>query len=32
LQSAGIGSELADICEPAGIYEWRNGEGITPLA
>jgi flavoprotein hydroxylase len=31
LQSAGIGGELAQISEPADIYEWRNGEGTTLL-
>jgi 2-polyprenyl-6-methoxyphenol hydroxylase-like FAD-dependent oxidoreductase len=30
-QSAGIGPELAEISEPADIYEWRNGEGTTLL-
>jgi flavoprotein hydroxylase len=30
-QSAGIGDELAEISEPAGIYEWRNGDGTTLL-
>ena len=31
LQSAGIGDELAGISEPADVYEWRNGEGVTLL-
>ena len=31
LQSAGIGTELAEISEPADIYEWRNGDGTTLL-
>jgi flavoprotein hydroxylase len=30
-QSAGIGDELADLCEPADTYEWRNGMGTTLL-
>ena len=30
-QSAGIGTELAEISEPADIYEWRNGDGTTLL-
>ena len=30
-QSAGIGAELAEITEPADIYEWRNGQGTTLL-
>jgi len=30
-QSAGIGTELAEISEPADIYEWRNGGGTTLL-
>jgi flavoprotein hydroxylase len=30
-QSAGIGDELAEISEPADIYEWRNAEGVTLL-
>ena len=30
-QSCGIGAELAQITEPADIYEWRNGQGITLL-
>jgi 2-polyprenyl-6-methoxyphenol hydroxylase-like FAD-dependent oxidoreductase/2-keto-4-pentenoate hydratase/2-oxohepta-3-ene-1,7-dioic acid hydratase in catechol pathway len=30
-QSAGIGAELADITEPADVYEWRNGQGRTLL-
>ena len=29
-QSAGIGAELAEITEPADVYEWRNGEGDDP--
>ena len=31
LQSAGVGSDLEDIAEPAEIYEWRNGAGTTLL-
>jgi flavoprotein hydroxylase len=31
LQSAGIGTELAALSEPAEIYEWRNAEGTTLL-
>ena len=31
LQSAGIGNELAEITEPADVYEWRNGQGTTLL-
>jgi flavoprotein hydroxylase len=31
LQSCGIGAELAQITEPADIYEWHNGQGITLL-
>jgi flavoprotein hydroxylase len=31
LQSAGIGDELADLSEPAHIYEWRNGDGLPLL-
>jgi 2-polyprenyl-6-methoxyphenol hydroxylase-like FAD-dependent oxidoreductase len=30
-QSAGIGSQLASMTEPADIYEWRNGQGMTLL-
>ena len=30
-QSAGIGDDLAAFCEPADVYEWRNGEGTTLL-
>jgi 2-polyprenyl-6-methoxyphenol hydroxylase-like FAD-dependent oxidoreductase len=30
-QSAGIGSVLEEISEPADIYEWRNGDGTTLL-
>ncbi len=30
-QSAGIGTELAEITEGADIYEWRNGDGVTLL-
>ncbi|MET0578813.1 MAG: FAD-dependent oxidoreductase, partial [Ilumatobacteraceae bacterium] len=30
-QSAGIGTELAEISEPADIYEWRNGDGTSLL-
>ena len=30
-QSAGIGAELAEITEPADVYEWRNGQGTTLL-
>lgn len=31
LQSAGIGDELAELSEPAHIYEWRNGDGLPLL-
>ena len=31
LQSCGIGADLRAISEPADIYEWRNGQGITLL-
>jgi 2-polyprenyl-6-methoxyphenol hydroxylase-like FAD-dependent oxidoreductase len=31
LQSCGIGPGLRSISEPAEIYEWRNGSGITLL-
>ena len=31
LQSAGLGTELEEISEPADIYEWRNGDGTTLL-
>lgn len=31
LQSCGIGEELRSIIEPADVYEWRNGEGVTLL-
>jgi 2-polyprenyl-6-methoxyphenol hydroxylase-like FAD-dependent oxidoreductase len=31
LQSAGIGTELAEITEVADIYEWRNSAGTTLL-
>jgi flavoprotein hydroxylase len=31
LQSAGIGDDLAELSEPADIYEWRNGEGLPLL-
>lgn len=30
-QSAGIGDELAEISEPAHVYEWRNGDGLPLL-
>jgi 2-polyprenyl-6-methoxyphenol hydroxylase-like FAD-dependent oxidoreductase len=30
-QSCGIGAELRAISEPADIYEWRNGTGVTLL-
>ena len=30
-QAAGIGTELAQVSEPADVYEWRNGEGTTLL-
>lgn len=31
LQACGIGAELRAISEPAEIYEWRNGDGVTLL-
>ena len=31
LQSCGIGADLRAISEPAEIYEWRNGQGMTLL-
>ena len=31
LQACGIGAELAEISEPADLYEWRNAAGL-PLA
>lgn len=31
LQSCGIGAELREIIEPAGVYEWRNADGATLL-
>ncbi len=31
LQSCGIGEELAQVSEPAGIYEWQNAAGATLL-
>ena len=31
LQGCGIGPALADITEPAEVYEWRNGAGTTLL-
>ena len=31
LQSAGIGGDLAELSEPADIYEWRNGDGLPLL-
>jgi 2-polyprenyl-6-methoxyphenol hydroxylase-like FAD-dependent oxidoreductase len=31
LQSCGIGAEVRAISEPAEIYEWRNGQGVTLL-
>lgn len=31
LQSCGIGDGLESITEPAGRYDWRNGEGVTLL-
>ena len=30
-QSAGIGADLAEITEPADVYEWRNGQGTILL-
>lgn len=30
-QSAGIGDELAELSEPAHVYEWRNGDGLPLL-
>lgn len=30
-QSCGVGNELAEISEPADIYEWCNAEGVTLL-
>ena len=31
LQSCGIGDDLRRIIEPADVYEWRNGAGVTLL-
>ena len=31
IQSCGIGDEVRAISEPAGTYEWRNGQGTTLL-
>ena len=31
LQSAGVGAELAQLSEPADVYEWRNRVGTTLL-
>jgi 2-polyprenyl-6-methoxyphenol hydroxylase-like FAD-dependent oxidoreductase len=31
LQSCGIGAGVRAISEPAEIYEWRNGQGVTLL-
>jgi flavoprotein hydroxylase len=31
VQSCGLGEDLARISEPADLYEWRNGEGLTLL-
>lgn len=31
LQSCGIGDEVRAISQPAEVYEWRNGDGLTLL-
>lgn len=31
LQSCGVGAEVRGIIEPADLYEWRNGKGVTLL-
>ncbi len=31
IQSCGLGEDLARISEPADLYEWRNGDGLTLL-
>ena len=31
MQSCGIGNELRTIIDPADVYEWRNGDGVTLL-
>ena len=31
LQSCGVGDQLGRLSEPAGTYEWRNGQGTTLL-
>jgi 2-polyprenyl-6-methoxyphenol hydroxylase-like FAD-dependent oxidoreductase len=31
IQSCGIGDEVRAMSEPAEVYEWRNGQGITLL-
>ena len=31
LQACGLGDRLADISEPADVYEWRNGSGVVLL-
>jgi 2-polyprenyl-6-methoxyphenol hydroxylase-like FAD-dependent oxidoreductase len=31
IQSCGIGDEVRAVSEPAEIYEWQNGEGLTLL-
>jgi flavoprotein hydroxylase len=31
IQSCRLGEDLARISEPADLYEWRNGEGLTLL-
>ena len=31
IQSCGLGEDLRPISEPADLYEWRNGDGLTLL-
>ena len=31
VQSCGLGDDLSQISEPADLYEWRNGDGLTLL-
>jgi flavoprotein hydroxylase len=31
VQSCGLGDDLSRISEPADLYEWRNGDGLTLL-
>ena len=31
IQSCGLGEDLSRISEPADLYEWRNGDGLTLL-